>query len=47
MDKDLLVGIEALLVFGIVVGFGVWQLISVRRDQRRADEAERRDERPG
>jgi hypothetical protein len=25
--------IELLLVFGLVVGFGVWQLRSLRRDQ--------------
>ena len=32
--------IELILVFAIVLGLGIWQLISVRRDARRAgDEA--------
>lgn len=30
--------IEMLLVFGLVVGFGLYQLWSVRRDIRRAKE---------
>lgn len=33
--------LEMLLVFGTVVGFGVWQLVSLRRERRR-DEAERK-----
>ncbi len=38
--------IELILVFGLLLGFGVWQLYAVRRDQRRADEEgqRRRDE---
>jgi hypothetical protein len=34
--------IELVLVFGLLLGFGFWQLASVRRDQRRADEEARR-----
>ncbi len=39
--------IELILVFGLLLGFGVWQLYSVRRDQRRADEEARRRQRQG
>jgi hypothetical protein len=37
--------IELILVFGLLLGFGFWQLYAVRRDQRRADEvaSRRRD----
>ena len=31
--------VEMLLVFGLVVGFGVWQLALLRRDQRDAASA--------
>ncbi len=31
--------IELVLVFGIVLGLGVWQLYSVRRDAHRAGDA--------
>jgi hypothetical protein len=34
--------IELLLVFGLLLGFGFWQLHAVRRDQRRADQEARR-----
>jgi hypothetical protein len=34
--------IELALVFGLLLGFGFWQLYAVRRDQRRADEEARR-----
>jgi hypothetical protein len=33
--------IELGLVLGFALGFGVWQLVSLRRDKRRAAEAER------
>jgi hypothetical protein len=32
-----LVLLEFLLVAGLVIGFGVWQLASLRRDRRRSD----------
>ena len=35
--------VEALL-FVLLIGLGVWQLISVRRDERRAQEAKRAKE---
>lgn len=34
--------IELIVVFGLLLGFGLWQLYAVRRDQRRADEDARR-----
>lgn len=34
--------IELVLVFGLLLGFGAWQLYATRRDQRRADEEARR-----
>jgi hypothetical protein len=39
--------IELVLVFGLLLGFGFWQLYSVRRDQRRADEEARRRQQEG
>jgi hypothetical protein len=33
--------IELILVLGFALGFGAWQLVSLRRDKRRAAEAER------
>jgi len=36
VSSDLIVLFELLLVFGLVVGFGVWQLVSLRRDRRSA-----------
>lgn len=44
MESQHLVLLEALLVFGLVFGFGVWQLISVRREQRRDREAKEREQ---
>lgn len=44
MSGNQLALIELLLVFGLVLGFAVWQLIAVRRSQRedrRRAEAER------
>lgn len=39
--------IELVLVFGLLLGFGFWQLYIVRRDQRRADEKQRRRQNDG
>ena len=39
MDASLFGLIELLFVFGLVVAFGVWQLLSLRREARRRDEA--------
>jgi heme/copper-type cytochrome/quinol oxidase subunit 2 len=36
MSSSLLVGIEMVAIFGLVLGFGVWQLWSLRRDNARA-----------
>ena len=41
MGGNVLALLEMLLVFGVVVGFGVWQLVSLRRERRR-DEAKRK-----
>jgi cytoskeletal protein RodZ len=36
MDASNLYGlVELVLVFGLVLGFGIWQLVSVRREIRR------------
>ena len=35
MDYDLAKGLQALLFFGVALGFPIWQLISVRRDLRK------------
>lgn len=35
--------IEMLMVFGVVLAFAIWELVSVRRSIK-ADEARRRDE---
>ena len=37
--------IEMLLVFGVVLAFAVWELVSVRRSIK-ADEKQRQDEHP-
>jgi hypothetical protein len=47
VSSNLLGLIELVLVFGLLLGFGVWQLYSVRRDQRRADEEASRRQGPG
>lgn len=47
MTSNLFGLIELVLVFGVLLGFGAWQLYSVRRDQRRADEEARRRQDPG
>jgi len=36
--------IELVLVFGLLLGFGFWQLHATRRDQRRADEEAQRQQ---
>lgn len=44
MEGGTLALIEMLLVFGLVVGFGVWQLVSVRRSIREDEEKRRPQE---
>ena len=44
MDSHHIVWLEGLLIIGVVFGFGVWQLISLRREQRRDREAKRKQE---
>lgn len=46
MDADLLGLVELILVFGLVLGLGAWQLWSVRRAERDAEEKRRRANRP-
>ena len=41
MNPDYYGIVEMLLSFGIVLGFGIWQLVSVRRSMR--DDAKKRD----
>ena len=41
MGSNLIVLLELLLVFGVVVGFGVWQLVSLRRDRQAREKADR------
>ncbi len=41
MDPDTLILLEALLVVGIVLGLGVWQLVSLHREQKRRAEKEK------
>jgi cytochrome oxidase assembly protein ShyY1 len=43
MSSSALGLIELVLVFGLLLGFGLWQLYATRRDQRRADEQARRE----
>lgn len=44
MDYSVVKGLQALLFFGAALGFGVWQLISLRRDSRKEADRERPDE---
>ena len=44
MEGGTLALIEMLLVFGLVIGFGVWQLVSVRRSIRQDEEKRRAQE---
>ncbi len=39
MDPSLLAGLEFVLVIGVVLGLGVWELVSLRRARRRDREA--------
>ncbi len=34
MDSGWIVLAELVLVFGLIIGFGVWQIVSLRRDRR-------------
>jgi ABC-type nickel/cobalt efflux system permease component RcnA len=36
MESGVLVAIEGAAIFGLVLGFGVWQLWSLKRDNARA-----------
>ena len=40
VEKAPLLAIEILLGFGVPIAWGVWQLISLRRDNRQAAEQE-------
>ena len=40
VEKAPLLAIEILLGFGVPIAWGVWQLISLRRDNRKAAEQE-------
>jgi hypothetical protein len=41
MDSGSLIVVELVLVLGLALGWGFWELLSLRRDKRRAD-AEKR-----
>ena len=41
MTSNLAPRFELVLVFGAVVGFGVWQLVSLRRDRQAREKDER------
>jgi hypothetical protein len=41
VSSNLIVLLELLLVFGLVVGFGIWQLVSLRRDRREREKDDR------
>lgn len=43
MDYGAFKGLQALLFFGAAFGFGIWQLIAVNREIRRAAEREASD----
>ena len=34
MDSGWIVLAELVLVFGLIIGFGIWQIVSLRRDRR-------------
>lgn len=38
MDSSWIIALEMLLTFGLVVGFGAWQLWSLRRDKKSSHE---------
>lgn len=46
MSPALLASLEAFIVFGVVLGLGIWQLVSVRREIARERERERREAQP-
>ncbi|MEL7044579.1 MAG: hypothetical protein AAGL66_06090 [Pseudomonadota bacterium] len=41
MEYGLFKGLQALLFFGAAFGFGIWQLIAVNREIRKAAEKEK------
>lgn len=40
MSSGLLVALELILVLGGVVGFGVWEIVKLRRERKRDDIAD-------
>jgi hypothetical protein len=47
MGDGSLIWLEVLLGFAVPFGWGVWQLIWLRRDRQRREAAEREVNRPG
>jgi len=43
MDPHIYAIIELVLVFGAVLGFGLWELYSLRRDKKRSQQAQALD----
>ena len=42
MSSALIIGLEMATVLGVVVGWGVWELVALRRDRRRRDDDDER-----
>jgi heme/copper-type cytochrome/quinol oxidase subunit 2 len=42
VDASSIKAFELILVFGLVIGWGVWELWSLRRDRRRREDQQRR-----
>lgn len=40
MDYGLFKGLQGLLFFGAAFGWGIWQLVALKRDARKAEELE-------
>lgn len=47
MQPQWLVAIEAALIFGGVLGFGIWQLVSLKREKKKDEEKRARGEEAG
>jgi hypothetical protein len=47
VNNDLIFLVEMGLVFGLVLGFAVWELVKLRRDKAREADAEDPDTRDG
>jgi hypothetical protein len=41
MSSGLIIALEMTLVLGVVIGFAVWELISLRRDRKRSKNPDR------